>query len=289
MGHSRPLGRVHGVERHGLFLGIGTALDCLGFLGPGGCHRFRERAQATHGVVPAEAEIQVDVGQRPLRLAAVALEQNGPNAQYVDGLSEQIVRRCGVGPATQRLKLFDYIACMVVAGCLSAKPGYPVAAGRCPCPQGAATPRRCRAILPQSADQGSAQERSEGERIAIIGKNARQRDEILNFLAPEEALAGLGGDRDAAALQGFLVAPEVRAGRPPEGRCRRAGRCAARPSSGPEWCRCRSAGRTSRQRVRPPWPVAGSQRPCPPHQRQECPVPRRMAHRCRRYRTGRER
>ena len=59
------------------------------------------------------------------------------------------------------------------------------------------------------ADQRAAQQRAERERVTTIGEHAREGDEVLDFLAPEEAFAGLGRDRNAAPLQRFLIAPQI--------------------------------------------------------------------------------
>jgi hypothetical protein len=42
------------------------------------------------------------------------------------------------------------------------------------------------------ADQRPAQQRAERERVAAIGQGAGQRDQVLDFLAAEQTLAGLG-------------------------------------------------------------------------------------------------
>ena len=65
--------------------------------------------------------------------------------------------------------------------------------------------------------QRPAQQRAERERVAPVGEDAGDRDEVLDFLAPVEALARLGGDGDAALFQRFLVAPEVAPGRRQQG------------------------------------------------------------------------
>ena len=57
--------------------------------------------------------------------------------------------------------------------------------------------------------QRPAQQRAERERVPAIRKDAGDRDEVLDLLAPVQALAGLGGDGDAALFQRFLVAPEI--------------------------------------------------------------------------------
>ena len=64
-----------------------------------------------------------------------------------------------------------------------------------------------------SPHQRSAQQRTERQRVALVGEDAGHRNEILDLLAPVEALARLSRDRDAALLEGFLVAPELAAGR----------------------------------------------------------------------------
>jgi hypothetical protein len=58
-------------------------------------------------------------------------------------------------------------------------------------------------------DQWTAKQCAERERIAAIGKHPRERDEVLNLLAPEQPLAGLSRDRNAAPLQRFFIAPKI--------------------------------------------------------------------------------
>ncbi len=59
------------------------------------------------------------------------------------------------------------------------------------------------------ADQRAAQQRAERERVAAIGEDAGQRDQVLDLLAAEQALAGLSRHRDAAPLQRFFIAPQI--------------------------------------------------------------------------------
>ena len=92
----QALGRVHGVERDGFFLGVGPAFDGARLVGPGRRHRLGEGAQAAHGVAGRQAEIEIDIGERALGLAAMALEEERTNAQHVDGLRQQVVRRRAV-------------------------------------------------------------------------------------------------------------------------------------------------------------------------------------------------
>ena len=58
--------------------------------------------------------------------------------------------------------------------------------------------------------QGAAKKRAEGQCVAPVCQNTRERDQVLDFLAFEEPLAGLGGHRNSAVLQGGFVSPEVR-------------------------------------------------------------------------------
>ena len=66
-------------------------------------------------------------------------------------------------------------------------------------------------------DQRAAQQRAERQRVATVGENTGECDQILDFLPAEKALAGLRGHRDAPALQRFLIAPQLRAGRRQQG------------------------------------------------------------------------
>jgi hypothetical protein len=67
------------------------------------------------------------------------------------------------------------------------------------------------------ADQWTAKQRAERERVAAIGKHSREGNEVLNLLAPEQPLAGLSRDRNAAPLQRFFIAPKIVSRRREEG------------------------------------------------------------------------
>ncbi len=58
----------------------------------------------------------------------------------------------------------------------------------------------------------AAQQRPEGECVPAVGENTRQRDQILDLLATEQAFACLCGDRDAVAFERLLVSPKITAG-----------------------------------------------------------------------------
>ena len=111
--HDRPfqsLRRVHGVGRHRLLLGIGPPFDGTRLVRPGGGHRIGEGTQTPHRIRAAEAQVQVDVGERPFGLSAMALEKDRPHPEHVDRLRQQVVRCRRVGPASQRLELLDDVA-----------------------------------------------------------------------------------------------------------------------------------------------------------------------------------
>ena len=72
-------------------------------------------------------------------------------------------------------------------------------------------------VRPTRGPRSSAPKR---QRVAPVGENAGQRDQVLDFLPAEQALAGLGRDRDAVALQRFLIAPQIAPGRREQARCR---------------------------------------------------------------------
>ena len=109
-GPLQSLRGVHGVERCGLFLCIGASFDGAGFVGPRAGHRLGAGAKPAHRVGAAEAQIQVDVGQRAFGLSAVAGEEDGPHAQLVDRLREQRVGRGGVDAALQGAELRHDVA-----------------------------------------------------------------------------------------------------------------------------------------------------------------------------------
>src|ERR1039458_1088007 len=63
------------------------------------------------------------------------------------------------------------------------------------------------------ANQGTAKQRTECERIARVRDRAGYRNEILNLLSPEEAFSGLRRNRDSALFECFLEPPQVGANR----------------------------------------------------------------------------
>src|SRR3989344_1915082 len=70
----------------------------------------------------------------------------------------------------------------------------------------------CSTSTPRSRrDERAAQQCPEGERVTAVGENTRQRNQILDLLAAEQALACLCGDRDAVAFERFFVSPKITA------------------------------------------------------------------------------
>ena len=84
----QPLGRVHGEERYRFLLRVGSSLNCAGLVGPRGCHRLGEGAQAAHSVASRQTKIEIDIGERTLGLTAMALKEKRTDAQHVYGLRE---------------------------------------------------------------------------------------------------------------------------------------------------------------------------------------------------------
>src|SRR5690606_24448726 len=58
-------------------------------------------------------------------------------------------------------------------------------------------------------DQRTTKQRAQRERVAAIGKHSREGDEVLDLLAPEQSLAGLSRNWNAALLQRFFIAPQI--------------------------------------------------------------------------------
>ena len=103
-------------------------------------------------------------------------------------------------------------------------------------------------LLGQS-HQRAAEQRTEGERVAMVGEHAGYGDQVLDLLSLEQSLAGLAGDGDAAPLQSLLVAPEITPGGREQSDVAGPAPGAARRFSGRGRTRCRSGARTS-----PRWP-----------------------------------
>ncbi|MCY1220761.1 hypothetical protein D9M68_558970 [compost metagenome] len=95
---------MHGVQRDSLLLCIGASFGSARLIVPGSSHRLREGFQAPNLIGAAEIQVQIHVGQSALRLAAVPLHEKGADAQFVDRLGQQVVRRRAPRPAAQRLK-----------------------------------------------------------------------------------------------------------------------------------------------------------------------------------------
>ena len=79
---------MHGEERDRFLLRVGPALDGPRFVGPRRRHRLGEGAQAAHGVAGRQAEVEINIGERALGLAAMALEEERTDAHRVHGLRQ---------------------------------------------------------------------------------------------------------------------------------------------------------------------------------------------------------
>ena len=110
IGHSRPFGGVHGEECDGFFLRIRPPFDRARLVGPCRRHRLSEGAQAAHRVGRRQAEIEIDIGERPLGLPAMALEEDRTDAHHVHRLRQQFVRGRAVAAPVERLQLLDDLA-----------------------------------------------------------------------------------------------------------------------------------------------------------------------------------
>ena len=140
-------------------------------------------------------------------------KEDGPDAQHVDGLREKRVGRGRVHLPAQRLELLDDVPCVDVRDRFRRHSEVQswqiirriVGARQCP--------DDVEQLLLGEPHQRAAQQRAEGEPVALVGEHAGYGDKILDLLASVEALAGLGGDGDAAPLQRLLVAPELASGR----------------------------------------------------------------------------
>ena len=67
------------------------------------------------------------------------------------------------------------------------------------------------------ANDRATQQRAQGQRVTAVRDRARYSDQVLNFLAVEESLAGLRGDRNVSVFQRPLIEPKAGAGRREEG------------------------------------------------------------------------
>ena len=126
------------------------------------------------------------------------------------------------------------------------------------------------------ADQGSPKQGAERERVAAVGEHARERDEVLDLLALVEPLSGLRRDRDAPALQGLLVAPQLAAGRGQEGDVARSAETILARRMVEDAVVPDQLGRTWRRRPPPRRRACARLTPCPSR-----PPRRRRAPRCR--------
>ena len=147
----------------------------------------------------------------------MALQQDRADAQHVDGLREQCVRRGRVHPAAQGLKLLDDVSGERVRDRLRRRTEIESRQRvRCILVAGQ-RPDDVEQLLLGQTHQRPAQQRAEGEPVPLVGEHAGQGDEVLDLLAPVEALASLRGDGDATLLQRLLIAPELAPGRCQQG------------------------------------------------------------------------
>ena len=179
------------------------------------------------------------------------LKEDRPHAQHVDGLREQIVRRRAVAASAERLQLLDGRRAQVDGRCVSGVDAEVQARQAVRRILGARErPDDVEQFFLGQPDQWAAQQRAERERVAAVGEDAGERDEVLDLLAAEEPFAGLGRDRDAAPLQRFFIAPQIASRRREKGDVARPGKAALAGLAVDEWPRCRSAARTCRRQPR---------------------------------------
>ena len=135
----------------------------------------------------------------------------------INGLRQEVVRRGGVGPLGERLQPLQDKASqrMSDAGGVQKQleRGYLVrllGVRR-------ELSDKVQELLIREAHGRPTQKGSQSQRVPVIRQDAGQGNRVLNLLAAEEALSRLGRNRDAVALQGLLVAPEVRSTRSQQG------------------------------------------------------------------------
>ena len=137
------------------------------------------------------------------------LKEDRPHAQHVDGLRQQIVWRGRVHLQAQRLQFLDHVARIRMGDCFRSHGEVQSRQGVRRILGARERPNDVQQLFLGQPDQWTAKQRAERERVAAIGKHPGDRDEVLNLLAAKQPLAGLSGDRNAAPLQRFFIAPQI--------------------------------------------------------------------------------
>ena len=130
----------------------------------------------------------------------MALEEERANAHHVHGLREQLVRGRAVAAPGERLQPLDDVARERVRddGGIDAEiqTRNPIRLFL----RARKSPDDVQQVFFGESDQRPAQQRAERQRVAAVGQNAGQCDQILHLLAAEQPLAGLCRHGDAAAF-----------------------------------------------------------------------------------------
>ncbi len=195
-----------------LLLGIGPAFDLTDGLLPVGAHVAGESPQSADVVGPRHFEEEIHVGDRPLGAGLEALSDLRADMKRRDRIGEKRVRRRGpCAPAERRQLRQDILGERMVHACRIG----PEREHRQPPPFriNRQSFRDVEQLGFGQADQRTAQQRAEGERVTRVRQAAGQRDQVLDLLTAEEALAGLGGHRDRQFLQRLLEPPKLGANR----------------------------------------------------------------------------
>ena len=201
---------MHRHQRDRILLGIRPSLHLAHRVGPIRPHVARECAQSAHVVGARHFQKEIDIGDGPFGAAPEALPQLRAYVERGDPIGEERVGRGGTRSSEQRLQRFQHGARERVPD--RAAVGAQIKARQAIRPVGVR--RQCVGDVEELAlgepDQRAAQQCAERERVSGVRERARERNQVGNLLAAEEALAGLGRYRNPAIFQRLLEAPEVR-------------------------------------------------------------------------------
>ena len=251
IGHSRPLAAWMVMSETDCCFGIGPSLDLADRFFPIGAHVARKCPQSAHIVGARHLEEKVDIGERAVGAGFEPLPKLRPHIEQADGIGQQHVgggRACSLG---QTAGVFEDRAGKLMVDMLELGPQVRLLQAVRTIRIGGEPFGDIEQFGFGEADQGSAQQRAQRQSVARIGERARQCNEILDFLPPEEAFAGLGRDRDSALFERFLEAPQLGANRREQRDVAKARR-ARFLVSWSRTCSCRPAGCKAPRRGRPP-------------------------------------
>ena len=184
---------MHRYDRHGLGFRVRTAFDLgLGIV-PVPSHGKGKGRQPPPVISAGHFKEQLNIGEGAFRSQTVTRPEYGADVELFDGLRDDLVGRCTARFASKVLQHLERAAENGVSDRAAVGPQM--------------KPRRRAAFRSRQSGDGvgdflfgqaherTAKKGAEAQGVAPVRDGAGQGDQILDFLAPKEAFAGLRRDR----------------------------------------------------------------------------------------------